>query len=73
MINDHLLREIEKLLDLYHKRFDVVVDFVGLPSNLTQGDIYAALLRVVDTGESLFVGLQKTKESRNKYSFCEKA
>jgi len=61
MIDDHLLPEIQELLDLYYKRFDVVVDFVGLPSNITQEDIYAALSRIVDTGESLFVGLQKTK------------
>ena len=62
-IDDHLLSYIHALEDVYYRKHDRRIDYFGLISGhgLTQEDVYAILIEIIESGESFFSGYMKQK------------
>lgn len=61
LINVKAMQEIHKLSSLYEKRWGKEVDYVGMPTRLCQETLLQVLRLIVETGDSILVGLQKRK------------
>ena len=55
-----VLKRLNELSELYQKRWGKAVDYVGKPGHLCMEDMVVILERIVDTGESILVGYEKT-------------
>ncbi len=69
MINIEVMKEVEELCDKYEKRWNIPLDFVGLPSTLWQEKFLLIMRLIVNTGDSILVGNQKV--SKILKSYCE--
>ena len=67
MINIKILQELNKLSALYEKRWGKKVDYIGMPSNISQERLLLVLRYIVDTGDSVLVGFQKVRNITLKY------
>lgn len=67
MINPDVIKEIHKLSTEYEKRFDKEIDYAGLPSTVSQEKFLQALRIIVETGDSVLVGLTKVRDLVNPY------
>ena len=62
MINPNVIKETHKLATEYEKRFGKEIDCVGLPSTVSQEKFLQALRIIVDTGDSVLVGMTKVRD-----------
>ena len=60
MINTDATRRIEQLESEYEDKWGKKVDYIIIPQGITQEKLVAVLERIVDTGESILVGWNKT-------------
>ena len=60
MINTDAMRRIEQLESEYEDKWGKKVDYLIIPQGITQEKLVAVLERIVDTGESILVGWNKT-------------
>lgn len=60
MINTDATRRIEQLESEYEDKWGKKVDYLIIPQGITQEKLVAVLERIVDTGESILVGWNKT-------------
>ncbi len=67
MINLEVMKETTELCIKYEKRWNKPVDFIGLPSHLSQERFLLVMRYIVDTGESILVGYQKVSGLLNSY------
>ena len=61
MINIETLQEIHRLSVLYENRWGKEVDYIGMPSNCSQEMLLMSLRVVVNTGESVLIGMKKVR------------
>ena len=59
-LDPKVLKRLDELSELYQKRWGKTVDYVGRPGHLCMEDMVIILERIVDTGESVLVGYEKT-------------
>ena len=59
MVNEEALEEIERLSNIYEKKWGVPVDYTILPAGLSQEKLVVVLGRIVDTGESVLVSYSR--------------
>lgn len=67
MINPSVIKEIHKLCSQYEAKFGKEIDYMGLPSTISQEKFLQALRVIVDTGDSVLVGLTKVRDLVNPY------
>lgn len=67
MINPSVLKEINELSTIYEARFGKDVDYMGLPSTVSQSKLLQAFRIIVNTGDSLIIGLKKVRDLTNPY------
>ena len=67
MINIEILQEMTELCSLYKNRWNKQVDYVGMPSNMSQERLLLILRYIVDTGDSVLVGSQKVRDILHEY------
>ena len=60
MINTDATRRIEQLESEYEDKWGKKVDYLIIPQGITQEKLVSVLERIVDTGESILVGWNKT-------------
>ena len=60
MINTDATRRIEQLESEYEDKWGKKVDCLIIPQGITQEKLVSVLERIVDTGESILVGWNKT-------------
>lgn len=58
MFDPDVLKRINELSREYERRWGKQVDYMASPSNLSQEKLLLILQRIVDTGESILVGLE---------------
>ena len=59
-LDPKVLKRLDELSELCQKRWGKAVDYVGRPGHLCMEDMVIILERIVDTGESVLVGYEKT-------------
>ena len=62
MINDEAIGKIKILENKYKENWGKSVDYTIIPQGITQEKMVEILERIVDTGESILVGFEKTKK-----------
>ncbi len=67
MINIEMLQEMNELCSLYKSRWNKDVDYIGMPSNMSQERLLLILRYIVDTGDSVLVGSQKVRDILHEY------
>ena len=67
MINPSVINEIHKLASQYEAKFGKEIDYIGLPSTISQEKLLQALRIIVNTGDSVLVGLEKLRNLVNPY------
>jgi hypothetical protein len=67
MVNIEVLQELHKLATLYEERWGKEVDYVGMPSTISQQRLLLILRYIVDTGDSVLVGAQKVRNILDEY------
>lgn len=55
-----VLKRLDELCELYKQRWGKAVDYIGRPGHLCMENMVIILERIVDTGESVLVGYEKT-------------
>ena len=60
MIDEAAMNKINELSEQYKERWGKEVDLIGMPNNTDQTKMVRILERIVDTGESIIVGYDKT-------------
>ncbi|MBQ3125186.1 MAG: hypothetical protein IJC09_07200 [Clostridia bacterium] len=60
-----VMKEIQELEAIYEKRWGKPVDFIGMPSTITQESFLLVMRLIIETGESVLVGFEKTKHLTN--------
>ena len=66
-IDDHLLSYLSVLEDVYYRKHNKPVDYMGLLDGhgLTQEDVYVILLEIITSGESFFSGYIKQRKKNS--------
>ena len=67
MVNIEVLKELHELSTLYETRWGKEVDYVGMPTTISQKRLLLILRNIVDTGDSVLVGAQKIRDILNEY------
>ena len=67
MINIEVMQELHELSLLYEARWGKDVDYVGMPTTISEKRLLLILRYIVDTGDSVLVGAQKVRDILNEY------
>lgn len=67
MIDIEVLQELHKYSALYEERWGKEVDYIGLPSIVSQEKLLLALRHAVKTGDSFLVSMQKVRDITLEY------
>ena len=67
MINIDVLQELHKYNLLYEQRWGQEIDYVGIPNVISEERLLLIFRYIVNTGESVLVGLQKVRDIIHEY------
>ena len=67
MVNIEILQELHRYSLLFEERWGREVDYVGMPSHISQERLLLILRYAVETGDSVLVSAQKVRDIISEY------